>query len=239
MRALGSEAVDSIDVLIDTVVSGFDDETKGAALRALAAIGLPSVRPLIRALYKPVPISLWDAFSVFATIGPDAKDAVPVLLGSLRLGDNAIRWAATQAISAIGLASIPELMKAATYAKVHNDTQLMNILNDVLIANDDASASTILTLINTSSHEDVDAIRNKVKADKWKDDLKLFYLVGRLHYEEGAMSIYAIAKRLAKRCEVGRPFDGLPYDAVTIGRRLKKLRAFFCRPLQQSRLSIH
>lgn len=116
VREAAAFALGKIDPQADGVLAvlsrAWRDEERGVreeALRALAKCGKPAVPTLIEALRKNFSNDVQiEATKALGQIGPDAKEAVPVLLPLLKDNEEEIRRVAEEALKAIDPSAIKQ-----------------------------------------------------------------------------------------------------------------------------------
>ena len=196
---------------------GFAPAAAAAALRVIRPTTSDVKHALIQCLgHDEELVRSTAGICTLIAIDPTMDDLVEVLTESVDCCDWDIRQAAAVALGKLGpvaKTAIPALVKALQ---------------------DEESAVRAAAAFSITQIEGVDQVMQigpqdaamRERAAVWLKHLQFCYLVGRLHYKEGAISLNEAARRLQKREAAGEPHDKLPSSAMQIGRILKKNKRF-------------
>jgi HEAT repeat protein len=186
-----------------------------------------AVPALIESLSDPDDDIRLNAALALSLIGSAAQTAVPALIESLSDPERLVRIYAACALGEIGSAAqaaIPALVKSTSDpdrdVRMHSAEAITYI----------GSATDLIAQGKNSGSKDLDI---QLRAAKLTKQLKLFYLVGRLHYEEGAESLNEAGRRLGIRQQAKMPDDDLPSSSMSIKRYSEALLDLFSRILHK------
>jgi HEAT repeat protein len=252
LGAISIAAKDAIPKLFDALLD-VDPSVSNAAARAYGRIGVVAVptllswlkfserveEPLVEIGPAAIP-ALVVAFQfpqrdyrerlsrILGRIGPEA---IPALVVALRDKDELVCEAVGESLRLIGAASISALMDIM---RTDDDDDMRLKAEHVLREIDANAATSVIRLLRDEAKASAalktrgspKEVAIKVRASALKKELKLFYLVGYLHYRNGATSLSDASNSLAQTWE-RYPDLEIPSSVPTMTRYFTALTPMF------------